>query len=194
MKTVCTRSVPLEVLVDYFGADLPAHESDELEVHLFTCADCTRRLGVVARLGRDVRRLVQRGGVSFVLTDALSARLEADGVRMREFRVEPGRAIPCGAAPSDQLVVLHLAAELAGVTRASLALNDDGGFFSVLHEDIPLDAARGAVRLAYAADLLRALPDSVVHVRLTTEGDGREGQVREYTLHHSHAGPPDADR
>jgi hypothetical protein len=163
-------------------------------VHLFACAACTRRLEVVARLGSGVRRLVQRGGASFVLTDALGARLASNGIRMREFHVEPGRTIPCGVAPSDQLLVLHLSADLAGVTRANLTLNDDDGAFSVVHEDIPLDAARSAVRIAYPADLLRALPDSVVHVHLTTERDGQRGQVREYTLLHSHAGPPNADR
>jgi hypothetical protein len=88
---------------------------------------------------------------------------------------------------------MRLVADLAGVDRASLTLADEAGLFAATHEDIPLEPAHGSVRVAYSAEMVRSLPDSVVHIRLATESAGQPQRVTEYTLHHSHAGPPGVD-
>jgi hypothetical protein len=180
----CERPIPFSALVEYWLDDRPPGEPSDIEEHLFGCAECSAGLESLAALGEGVRRLAQEGRLHGGLAPALVDRLERDGRVIRRYRAAAGGHIHCTAGPDDDLVVLELAADLAGVERVDLLhLAADG----TLLQRVPQLPVIGGHEVVWASpgDRIRSLPTSVMSVRLMAVEREGERLVGEYTLHHT---------
>ncbi|MGE5527007.1 MAG: hypothetical protein ACM3SS_25065 [Rhodospirillaceae bacterium] len=174
------RHIPLAGLVDYWFDE---HGESPHEEHLLACADCSERLAWIAGLGEEIQDIVKRGEAMMVLTGGLLKQLAAAGLRIREYRLRPGASVNCTIAPSDDLVVAHLEAPLAGVDRLDVVSSVGG----VLHrlDDIPFDPSSGEVLLAPRTGDLRGLGHATEVARLVAVGAEGEQVIAEYTFNHS---------
>jgi hypothetical protein len=175
---------PFEVLVDYWlDRELPEQQSD-LEDHLFGCESCTATLETIASLGEAVRRLGHAGRLRGGLSASLLDRLEKDGCVIRRYRASAGGHIHCTAGAKDDLVVLELEADLAGIEHVDLLSLDAGGTLVRRVRQLPVIGGREVV-WASPGDVIRALPTGLRHVRLMAVEPEGERLVGEYTLHHT---------
>lgn len=181
----CATPVPLDTLVGYWLDKLPPPDEDAAEAHLIACADCSRRLERLTRLGGAVRDVVRRGSVRLGLTPALLARLEQDGVRIRHHHVEPGGQTHCTAGPDDDLVTVTLRGEFRADERVDLIFLDAPGVLGDRRTGVPVDRERGEMVFAEPGDLIRALPAHRARVRLYGVGAAGERTIGEYTLLHT---------
>lgn len=177
----CATSVPLASIVDYWLGEHPAPEA--LEEHLLACPPCSARLARLAAIAGGVRRLVGRGRVPLVLTPALLARLEAEGVRIRHHRVEPGGRTACTAAPQDDLVSVCLSGAFPVGSRVDVVITEPTEMARRL-EDVPVDREGGRIILALPGATIRPLPVHVACIRALEVGDEGERSIAEYTLDH----------
>jgi hypothetical protein len=173
---------PAELWADYWLGETPG---DELEQHLLGCARCAQTLAEVAKLVEGVRTLARAGLLRVALSDAFLKRLESEGLRKREYRVEAWGSVACTVSPEDHLLVTRLAAELAGVRRVDLAWCDAEGRELGRSEDLPLNPGASEVVLAESIDRVRALPQSVLHFKLLAVEKGGERVLGEYTFRHT---------
>ena len=120
----CTAPTPAAALIDYWLGELEGEREVELEEHLFGCEPCSARLRDLARLGEGIGHAMRAGHVPAVLTAAFIRRLQASGMRVREYRLQPGGSVNCTVAPDDDLVIAHLHAPLGGVQRLDLLFDD----------------------------------------------------------------------
>lgn len=180
----CEQPIAFATLVDYWLDDRPAGEPSDIEEHLFGCPQCSSELEAVATLGEAVRQLGQEGRLRGGLGPSLLDRLEQDGCVIRRYRAAAGGHIHCTAGPHDDLVVLELAADFAGLEHVDLLhLAADGTLLARLPQ-LPVIGGREVV-WATPGDLVRSLPTSVMSVRLMAVEGERERLVGEYTLHHT---------
>ena len=183
--TTCAAPLDLSVLLDYWLGDLPADALDGVEEHLLGCATCAGELGELVTIGAGIRRLAHAGRIWTVVPGVFVERLVAEGLRVRQYRVEPGDSVHCTVTGSDDLVAARLAADLRGVTRAHLISCDADGNEARRVEDIPLTASMGEVVILERTGRLRALPACVERVRLVTPADAGQRLLGEYTFVHT---------
>ena len=166
-------------LLDWWRGDLAAPDADAFEEHLFACERCRHAAETLAGIEAGVRALVRKGGIGFIPSASVLERMRKDGVRMRTYRVAPGETVACTVGPDDDLVVTHLAAELAGVDLVDISLT--GGGVAMHLAGLPVEAGRGEVVFASAAAAIRQLPRCVLQVRVSA----RDRVLGEYTLDHT---------
>ena len=183
--SACAAPFPLGTLADYWLGELPPAEAEAAEAHVFGCADCTARTAWLAALADGVRGLVRCGALSLVLTPALLARLEADGVRIRRHRVAPGGRTRCTAGPDDDLVAVSLSGNFPPGERVDLIFRDAPPGIAERIEDVPVDRAAGLVTWVEPGDVIRPLPAHVAVVRLHGVSAAGERTIGEYTLDHT---------
>lgn len=184
--SACSTPVRLGTLVDYWLGELPAAVEAETEEHLMACAACSRRAERVAHLGDAVRDLVRRAGVPLMLTPALLASLDADGLRIRRHRADPGGRTYCTAGPDDDLVTVSLRGEFRAGERVDLLFLDAPEGLEALRVDVPVDLEHGEVSLAEPGDMIRTLPAHLARMRLRgVSREGAERTIGEYTLVHT---------
>jgi hypothetical protein len=171
-----------ELLTDYWLAEA---QGEELEEHLLGCAACSQRLQEIVKLVAGVRKLARAGLLRVVVSDTFLKRLESEGLRKREYRVEAWGSVACTVSPEDDVLVTRLAAELAGVRRVDLAWCDAEGRELERAEDIPVDPRGNEVVLAESIDRVRALPESVMQLKLVSAEEGGERVLGCYTFHHA---------
>lgn len=181
----CADGVGLDALLLYWLDEMPAAERDSIEEHLFECYACTRALAEAVELGDAIRVYVGQGWVSAALTPAFVERLAADGVRLREYRVEPNSSVECTVAPRDQLVLSRLVVPLAGVEKLDLLWLDESGREEQRLRDVPFAAAASEVIFAPQIDRLRALSATTVILRAVAVQPGPERILGDYTFIHS---------
>lgn len=180
----CTEPIPFDVLVDYWLSDPAPANVDELERHLFDCAECSAVLQSLATLGEGVRRIGGearlRGGLSPEILD----RLERERRVIRRYRADAGGHIHCTAGAEDDLVALELSAELSGLERVDLEYFAEDGTLLERASELPVVGERLVV-WAEPGDAIRALPTTLLRVRLLAVEQDDERVVAEYTLHHT---------
>jgi len=181
----CRAPVDLQVLLDYWLADLPPGDEERVEEHLLGCPACSGRMADLAALAAGIRRLGSQGLVRAVVTADFLRRLVDEGARVREYRLAPGGSVQCTVEPQDDLVVTRLAADLAGIGRLDLVSCDAEGREQGRLEDIPVAAAAREVVLVERIDRIRALPESVQRVRLVAREAEGDRLLGEYTFHHT---------
>jgi len=186
MTAPCASPVADEVLVDYWTGDLPAADGPALEEHLFSCADCSARLEGVASIAGGVAALARQGRITGIISRALLNRLQRDGVRVRQYTLDPGETVPCAAFPGDDVVVTALNANLAGVRAVSLRVTGPNDAVMGELNDIQVAASPAAVMWVTPAALIRSLPTQRVRLTLRSADDAR--LIAEYALDHTHAG------
>lgn len=183
MTPVCASPIADERLIDYWADDLPAGDASTLEEHLFSCADCSARLEGVASVGGGVAALARQGRVVGIISRALLNRLQRDGVRVRQYTLDPGETVPCAVFPGDEVVVTSLHANLAGVRAVSLRVTGAGDAPVGAIDDIPVAAASTGVLWATPGALVRSMPSQ--QLRLTLRSADDAGVLGEYILEHT---------
>lgn len=177
-----------ETLVAYWLGELPQAEAQALEEHLFACAHCTRRLEALAALGSGIRAAVSGGRLHAIISRGFLEQMRAQGLRVREYQVEPGGRVECTMAAEDDAVVSRVRAPLAGVKRLdALWRIEAGGRVEALRiEDVPFDPASGEVlQLPLAPIRLRKMPAHTATMRLVSVEDQGERELGEYVFAHT---------
>jgi hypothetical protein len=192
----CSTPLPLQELLDWERGDLLAAEDTRVEEHLLGCGECAERLAEALRLGGEVARLVAQGRVSAAVTGDLVEAADRRGLRVRTYRLAPGEAVACTAAPEDGFVVVRLAvdARLGEAVDLLSEVRDltTGATSSRRIEDVPVDRSRGELVMLYSGDLVRSLPRTLWTLHAATRGPEGERLQGPYTLDHTpwSEGPP----
>jgi hypothetical protein len=181
----CISPIDFETLVAYWLDEVPAQREAMLEAHLFDCAHCTRRLGVLAALASGVRAAVQDGKVTMVVSEPFIEAMRQTGLRLREYRLEPGGSVNCTIRADDDAVVSRLRAPLAGVTRLDLVRMRGGSESDERAADVPFDAETGEVIVIPSAAWLKTMPAFTMRMRLIAVDEAGEKQIGDYTFDHS---------
>jgi hypothetical protein len=171
----CTSPIAPATLLEYWLGELDEAREGQLDEHLLGCGHCSANLQSLLDLAGEVRRAVRTGAVPTVLTAAFVRRFEAEGLRLREYRVPHNGSVYCTVAPDDDLLITRLDAPLAGIERLDLER---------LH-DVPFDTAAGEVVITPRMADIRALPATTLRMRLLAVAPAEERLVGEYTFHHS---------
>ncbi len=184
-STHCPMPLALEVLEDYWLADLSQSEEVAAEQHLLACDECSGRLRDVVKLADGIRAVARGGTLRVVVTDAFLNRLAQEGLHVREYRVTPGGRVACTLTAEDDLVVGRFVAPLGGVERVDLAQYDAEGGEVQRFRDLPFDPTAGEVLFTARTDVLRTLPATVQRYRLIAVEAGGERVLAEYTFAHT---------
>jgi len=171
-----------ETLLAYWLDELDDDESREVEGHLFDCDQCGARLRELLRLRAGVRGALRGGVLSSVVSPAFIDKLRGDGLRLREYRLEPGGSVACTVGPDDDLAVSYLRAPLGGVRQLDLEIDGAGIFHRSTH--IPFDAAANQVALIAPTAFLKTLGAASQRMRLLAVTQEAEREVGEYTFNH----------
>jgi hypothetical protein len=186
MTSGCAAPIADERLAAYWARDLPDAEASDVEEHLFSCADCSARLEAVASIAGGVAALARQGRISGIISRALLNRLQRDGVRIRQYTLDPGETVPCAAFADDDVIVTAMNADLTGRRSVSLTVTGQGGMPLGTLEDVPVSESWGGVLWVNPAALVRSMPSQQLRLTLRS-GDGSE-IIAEYVLDHSHDG------
>jgi hypothetical protein len=181
----CPAPVPVATLVGYWLGELDDAREAGLEEHLFGCEACSAQLRELVRLGEGIQRATRAGSVHAVLPAAFLARVQASGVRVREYRLQPGGSVNCTVTPEDELVIAHLRAPLGDAERLDLLIDDSASGVRWRVEDIAFDPAAGGVLLANNMTELRRLPVTTVRMQLLAVDRATERVIGDYTFNHS---------
>ena len=178
----CGKPVDFEALVAWWLGEAPA--GDTIEEHLLACAHCSGRLEWLAALSGGVRAVVREGRVSMVVSAPFVESMRRAGLRLREYRLDPGGSVNCTIRADDDAVVSRLRAPLAGVKRLDVVRAQDAGPEERI-ADVPFDAAAGEVLLVPSSAWLKTMPAFTTRTRLVAVDEAGETQVGEYTFVHS---------
>jgi hypothetical protein len=181
MTASCASPIADERLIDYWAGELVESDGGALEEHLFSCADCSARLEAVASVAGGVAALARQGRISGIISRAMLNKLQRDGVRVRQFTLDPGETVPCAAFPGDDVVVTSLNANLSGVPSVSLRVTGPGDTLFGAIEDIPVPAAATGVLWATPGAFVRSMPSQQLRLTLRSAGT----VLGEYVLEHT---------
>jgi hypothetical protein len=181
----CRDPIDYETLVAYWLGELPATRESMLEEHLFGCAHCTTRLEGLAALASGVRMAVNGGEVGMFVSEPFVEAMREAGLRLREYRLEPGGSVNCTIRAGDDAVISRLRAPLAGVERLDAVRTRGGGEPEERLADVPFDAETGEVLMLPSAAWLKSMPAFTMRVRLVAVGEAEERSVGDYTFNHS---------
>jgi hypothetical protein len=175
--------VDLQTLTDYWLGELDADQQSRIELHLMSCESCSDRMEKVAELGMALREFARSGGVrTFVSSDYLDT-LRAEGLRIREYHQVPGGSVECTVTSADDLLVAHLGADLAEVSRLDAQMVFPEG--SLRFSDIPFPPGGSEVVLSEMIPFVRTLPSHTMRLKLISVEASAERVLAEYTFHHT---------
>lgn len=173
----------VDQLLAWWCGEIENEAAREVEEKIFsdrTWADAAERLAELDELVRETT-LTGLTAVSSVTVSTLR-RLEADGVSLRHYAVDPEGTCPCQAS-DDQFFLVHLNAELGGVDRVDVQLETSDGLTANM-EDVAFDRDRNQVVLVWPGERVRAQPDGTLTFTLYS-GAGDKRPLGVYTLEHS---------
>ena len=184
----CANPIAFDTLVAYWLGELPAAADAPIEEHIFGCGHCTRRLDELAALAVGIRAVVRRGAVQAVITQPFLEQMKRQGMRIREYRLEPGERVACTIGADDDAVVSRLRAPTAGVQRVDMLQSVDLGDERVQQwrlEDVPFDPDAGEVLSLPSAVELKRMPALLLRVRLVAVDESGERSLGDYTFAHT---------
>jgi len=173
-------------LVDYWLHDTDAPATDAIDEHLMHCDACGVALDELIGLGAGVRDAFRAGRVAAIVPGAFLARLQRQGLRIREYRLAHNGGVNCAVAPDDDLLVARIEVPLRGVQRLD-AVTVQSFAPGVAHRlrDIAFDAHAGAVLFLPKLAEIREQPRHDMTLTLVAEEDGREREIGRYVFHHA---------
>jgi len=180
--------IDFETLVAYWLGDAPAAEGDKVEAHLFACAECSARLEWLAALSDGVRAAVRGGRVGLFVSRRFVDALVQAGLRLREYRLEPGGSVNCTLRVDEDAVVSRVQAPLAGVKRVDAVRRVSVGGVEEPEErvaDVPFDPAAGEVLFIPTPSALKRMPSHTMWVRLVAVDEAGERPLGDYTFRHT---------
>jgi hypothetical protein len=173
----------LPALFDYWLGDHA--DPDAIEDHQFGCDACSERLGWIAALANGVPEAMRRrGGVRLFLTASMAARLEREGVTLRQYRPARNADVACTVAMDDDLSVSWLVADPAPGERVDVETTYPDGT-RVRAEDVPFEPALGLLVGAVPSESLRPLPACVLQIRVLAVGPGGERVLSAHAYRHT---------
>lgn len=180
--------IEFESLAAYWLGEAAGAEEEKLEEHLFACAHCAGRLEWLAALSAGVRAAVRAGMVGMMVSAPFVEAMKQAGLRLREYRLDPGGRVNCTIRADEDAVVSRIRAPLSGVKRVdALHRLEVGGVEQpdVRLEDVPFDPASGEVLFIPPPAALKKMPAHRLRVRLVAVGEAGETPLGEYTFAHS---------
>lgn len=186
----CQEPLGWDTLLAYWLGELEPGDEAQIEEHYLGCGQCSRRLEQLAALVRDVGTLARTSGVNMIVDEPFVDRLRDAGLQVREYRVALNGSVNCTVTPEDDFVVGRLEAPLAGVRRVDMLSQFSFSDAEQRQEDIPFVAGSGGVVIAPSIEALRAMPTSVLRIRLLAIDDQGERTLGEYTFNHTAQTPP----
>lgn len=184
MRDHCARGVDFADVVDYWTGDLTGNEAEQVEAHLFECAECARYLEEVVAIGRAIGAGMRGAHFQSIVTDSVLNSLSRDGLRIRTYTPDPGKTIPCAVWADDDLIVTRLRADFTGFEQVELLLARGDGVELSRIKDIPVGAATREIVDAVPAVRLRALPACRLRLVLSGVREGKQQVIAEYGLEH----------
>ena len=179
----CENPISFEPLVAYWLGEVSGKDQESLEEHVFGCATCTARLEGLVALASGVRDAVKDGKVSMAVSASFVDWMKQAGLRLREYRVEPGGSVNCTISADDDAVVSRLRVPLAGVKRVDLLRIRGDSEVRVV--DIPFNAQAGEVLVVPQPAWLKTMPAFTMQMRLIAVAETGEEQIGEYTFNHA---------
>lgn len=181
----CQSPLAWDNLLAYWLGELDPEREAQVEEHYLGCDQCSGRLQLLAELGRELRRTVRTSGVNMVLSESFVQRLITQGLHVREYDVPLNGSVNCTVTTDDDIVVARLEAPFTDVDRIDMVYVSDAGEQEMRQEDIPFSAKSGTVIFASRIAALRALPQTILRVRLLAVDDKGERPLGEYTFNHT---------
>ena len=184
----CAAPIEFDQLVAYWLGELPAAAESVVEEHYLGCAYCAARLEQLSAFASGIRAAFRDGALRAVITRPFLEAMKRDGMRIREYRAEPGKQVACAIRMDDDAVASRLQAPLAGVKRVDLLQwfdFGDGRTPPSRLEDVPFDPAAGEVISLPPAAALRKLPSHLIYMQLVAVDEGGDRLLGEYTFAHS---------
>lgn len=176
---------PTAELLAYWLDELGEDSAAMIEDHLFECAECSANLAELVRIGDQLRQVLRDGNVATVASAAFVRRLQADGMRIREYTLQPGESVNCTVAPDDDLVISYLHAPLDDVRQLDLVFGDSDGIALRRSEHILFDAEAGVVTVIPPTRMLKALRHAKMRMQLLAVDDSSERVLAEYIFNHA---------
>jgi hypothetical protein len=183
-EPVCIRAIPTSALLAYWMGENVAEEA-ALEEHLMGCPRCSARLDSLVRVGQGIRRATRSGNFHGVVSAAFIETLRQDGLRVREYHLQPNSSVACTVAPDDDLVVSYLSAPLHDVQRLDLVFEDLVAGHAMRLTDVAFDPAAEQIVLAPNTSALRDFETGTRRARLIAVDDGVERELGSYTFDHT---------
>jgi hypothetical protein len=175
----------LELLLQDWLGETEPQVRDAIDTHLMACDACGALFDELLALGQGVREALRTGAVTMVASADLLARLAAQGMQVREYRLSHNGSVNCTLAPQDEVLAARMEAPLQGVRRLDLvhAISLAPG---VEHraEDVPFDPAAGELVVLTSVGRTRPLPAHTSELRLLAVEDGGNRELGRYTFHH----------
>lgn len=193
-STGCPAPIAFADIVDYWADELTRADVDRIDEHVFMCADCARELAAGEALARGVAAVTRAGRLHSVVTDAVLNRLAADGVRVRMYTLDGDAAVPCAVWADDELVVVRIRADLAGVDSVTIVTRLPSGEEINRQSDIVVRPGQREILSALSAAHLRKLPPTRVSVAVVGRVGHDERTIAEYALEHAGAFDRRTDR
>lgn len=184
-ESICQAEIAGSTLLAYWLGELEPADSNATEEHVFGCVHCSHRLQRLAGLGTAIRQSLRAGNLLAVLSASFVGKLKQDGLRVREYHVQPGTSVACTVAPDDDLVVSRLHASLAGVQRLDLEYEDLGSDMRMRLQDLAFDPAANEIVLTPNTAHLRRFDATTFRMRLLAVQDGADRELGIYTFRHS---------
>jgi hypothetical protein len=181
---VCSRAIPTSALLAYWLGENVAGEA-AAEEHLMGCTHCSARLEALVRVGQGIRRATRSGNFHGVFNAGFIETLCKDGLRVREYRLQPNTHVACTITPDDDLVVSYLSVPLRDVQRLDLVFEDLVAGRSLRMTDVAFDPAAEEVVLAPNATAMRNFNTGPQRARLIAVQDGVERELGSYTFDHT---------
>jgi hypothetical protein len=110
------------------------------------------------------------------------------GLRLREYRLDPGGRVDCTIRADEDAVVSYMRAPLSGVKRLdALHRVEVAGVEEpeVRLEDVPFDPVSGELVFIPPPAALKKMPAHRFRLRLVSVGEAGEVPIGEYTFEHS---------
>jgi hypothetical protein len=180
-----THPMPLATLIGYWLGELSAADEAALEEHFFGCEECTTQLEGLASLAAGVREAVRDGTIGMFVSTAFVDAMKAAGLRLREYRLEPGGSVNCTIGADDDAVVSRIMAPLAGVERLDIERIGSAGDVQSRVTDVPFDANSGEVVMIPPPRGLKAMSAFTLELRLIAVHASQERDVGRYTFNHA---------
>ncbi|MGE5245275.1 MAG: zf-HC2 domain-containing protein [Betaproteobacteria bacterium] len=182
----CTAPLDTAMLMDYWLAVLPPGEEERVEEHLMACDVCGDRLRDAIALADALRTLARSESLRVVVSDRFVQHAGEAGRRVRRYTALPGSSVQCTVSADDDLLVAHLAADLAAASRVDLRIYDARGDEQGRMMDIPVRARAGGVTYQESITFAKALQSEDTIVRLVAiDPGGIERLLGDYTFHHT---------
>ncbi len=173
--------VPAAALLDYYLGDPGV---DEVEGHLFECAECSAKLEELHRTAAVIVEIVRAGELSSGATTGLLNRMSRDRLNVRHYAIEPGETVACTVAAADDFMAGHFILPEGDFERLDLCVLDSSDRERARVDDIVIEARyRRAIVCIPARPVLDEGSGTTQYVLVVQTPSG-ERELARYSMAH----------